>query len=300
MGKIVKGVMTDGNVIAQIDYKSLANLPTIDATIIDGSKNAVQGNAVYDAISSINTQLSKKLDATNGKAADSEKLGGKSPEHYVSQADLQQFAEDMGLEVDANTGAIESLSTLLNTKLDAKAQAVDSAKLNGQGASYYATKTAVDAAQKAANDAQTTANSAMSNATSAGTVANNANTTANTVRDNIAKAGNVVTSHFAQHASVVSNTPYEITVFTAPETGMYFMEGYANYGMANTTGYRLLKIDVAMGEVKLAPIANTDQWVTQFCVVYCAAGQEIKMILKQTSGDTLDTTYGFRYSYIKL
>lgn len=163
MAIYVKKVMTENGPVS-IDYQSLANLPTIDATIIDGSKNAVQGNAVYDAVNNINTQLSKKLDATNGKAADSEKFGGQSPEYYVSQADLQKFAEDMGLEVDANTGAIESLGELLNTKLDATAQAVDSAKLNGQEASYYATQTAV-------NDAQTTADAAMSSATTANTVA---------------------------------------------------------------------------------------------------------------------------------
>ena len=179
MAIYVKQVMTkDGP--AQIDYKSLANLPTIDATIIDGSKNAVQGNAVYDA-------LANKL-GINATAANSAKFGGQPPSYYVSNEDLQQFAEDMGLEVDANTGAIESLGELLNTKLDATAQAADSAKLNGQAASYYATKTGVDAAQKsandaqqAANDAQATANQAVSSATSAGTTATEALNKVNTL-----------------------------------------------------------------------------------------------------------------------
>lgn len=56
--KIVKGVMTiDG--VAQIDYTSLANLPTIDTIPTFRSANAVQSGAVYDA-------LAGKMDATNG------------------------------------------------------------------------------------------------------------------------------------------------------------------------------------------------------------------------------------------
>ena len=163
MADYVKQVMTINGPVP-IDYESLANLPTIDSTVIDGSTNAVQGGAVYNA-------LEGKLDAKDGKAADSLLFGGQSPEYYVSNEDLQKFAEDMGLEVDQNTGAIESLATLLGTKLDADAQAVDSAKLAGEDPSYYATKAAVDAAQQSADDAQTTADAAMSSATTANTVA---------------------------------------------------------------------------------------------------------------------------------
>ena len=148
MADYIKQVMTiDGP--KSIDYQSLANLPTIDATVKAGSTNAVQGRAVY-------TELQKKLDASDGKAADSILFGGQPPEYYVSNEDLQKFAEDMGLEVDQNTGAIESLATLLDTKLDADVQAVDSAKLGGQEPSYYATRTELDdvseAAQSSIND----------------------------------------------------------------------------------------------------------------------------------------------------
>lgn len=175
MADYVKQIMTiDGP--KPVDYQSLANLPTIDSTIIDGSTNAVQSGAVYDAISNINTQLSKKLDASNGKAADSVLFGGKEPSHYVSQEDLQKFSEDLGLgdiesDVGSNASAIQSLGTILNNKLDKDAQAVDSAKLGGQTPSYYATA-------QATADAQATANNAMSSATSAGTTASEAKTAA--------------------------------------------------------------------------------------------------------------------------
>ena len=144
--KIVKGVMTiDG--IAQVDYESLANLPTIDVVPTFGSRNAVQSNGVYNA-------LSKKLDASDGKAADSKLLGGKAPEYYATAESVQLLSE----EVDNNIStAITEINTSINeineqinseengldTKLDKDAQAVDSAKLDGQAPSYYAVKTEV-------------------------------------------------------------------------------------------------------------------------------------------------------------
>lgn len=162
MATYVKKVMTESGPV-QIDYKSLANLPTIDATIIDGSKNAVQGNAVYDAISNINTQLSKKLDATNGKAADSEKLGGHAPSYFATASDVQTIAEELGLKLDGSIeDTAENLNKIqeaLNAKFNAQGQALDAAKLGGQDPSYYATK-------QEAQDAQATANAAQSAITS--------------------------------------------------------------------------------------------------------------------------------------
>lgn len=161
--KLVKKVMTkDG--VASIDYLSLANLPTIDDTVLSGSTNAVQSHAVYNA-------LEGKLDSMNGKAADAYKLNGQPPEYYATASAVQTLTDTLNLKFDPETGEITgdidnikdniaSINNMLDTKLDANAQAVDSAKLGGQKPSYYATATAV-------SNAQTTADAAMSNATSA-------------------------------------------------------------------------------------------------------------------------------------
>lgn len=173
--KLVKKVMTkDG--AASIDYLSLANLPTIDDTVISGSTNAVQSNAVYNA-------LEGKLDSMNGKAADAYKLNGQLPEYYATASAVQTLTDTLNLKFDPETGEITgdidnikdniaSINNILDTKLDVNAQAVDSAKLGGQEPSYYATATAV-------SNAQTTADAAMSSATSAGNVANAAMPKAN-------------------------------------------------------------------------------------------------------------------------
>lgn len=168
MADFIKQVMTSGGP-KQIDYTALANLPTIDAQVISGSTRAVQGRAVFNELKTVKEDIESLEDKfnVNGQALDSAKFGGYLPSHYVSQADLQQFSDDLGLgDIESNVGdnasAIQSLGTILNNKLDKDAKAADSAKLNGQAASYYATASAVSTAQQSANDAQTTATGAMS------------------------------------------------------------------------------------------------------------------------------------------
>lgn len=171
--KVVKGVMTvDG--IAAIDYESLANLPTIDDVPTNGSTNAIQSDAVYKA-------LEGKLDANDGKAADSILFDGKTSDYYATAEAVQAIEEALGVNTEGDNAVSETITTiqsdiqsLIDTKLDKTAQAVDSAKLGGQVPSYYATATAV-------SDAQTTANAAQSSATTAGNNATSALTKINTL-----------------------------------------------------------------------------------------------------------------------
>lgn len=154
--KTVKGVMTVDGVVL-VDYNSLANLPTIDGTVIEGSTNAVQGAAVY-------TALEGKLDAKDGKAADSILFGGQAPEYYATAESVQSLTEEVNNNITEAISEINTqIETILDTKLDKTAQAVDSAKLGGQDPSYYATKTEVNDAQLTADNALSTANQAMLN-----------------------------------------------------------------------------------------------------------------------------------------
>lgn len=137
--KIVKGIQTiDG--IAQVDYESLANLPVTDSIPTKGSENAIQSGAVYDA-------LETKLDAKDGKAADTILFGGKAPEYYATAEKVQGLEEALGINTEGDSatskvieGIQDDIQGLLKNKLDATAQAVDSAKLGGQEPSYYAVK----------------------------------------------------------------------------------------------------------------------------------------------------------------
>ena len=160
MADYIKQVMTkDGP--RQIDYTALANLPTIDAQVINGSTNAVQGRAVYNELKTLSET---KLDAVNGKAADSEKLGGYTPGYYATASDVQKIADELGLKLDGNiedtSENLNNITKLLNERFNEQGQALDAAKLGGQEPSYYATA-------QAATDAQTTADNALSTALAA-------------------------------------------------------------------------------------------------------------------------------------
>lgn len=160
MAEYITQVMTNEGP-KQIDYTALANLPTIDDMVAENSTNAVQGGAVY---TELQTLRNTKLDAVNGKAADSEKLGNQLPSYYATAANVQKIAEELGLKLDGNiedTAAnLNQIQEALNARFNEQNQALDAAKLDGKEPSYYATA-------QAASDAQTTANNAMNIATQA-------------------------------------------------------------------------------------------------------------------------------------
>ena len=151
MSDIVKGIMTI-NGVKPIDYESLANLPTIDNMPTRGSKNAVQSGAVY-------TALEGKLDAQNGKAADSILFGGQAPEYYATAEKVQNIEEALGLNADGDaqtSKVIEDIQQDIDTlekKFNVTGQALDAEKLGGQLPSYYATDEAVKNAQSTADNA---------------------------------------------------------------------------------------------------------------------------------------------------
>ena len=160
MATYVKQIMTEDGP-KQIDYQALANLPTIDTTVKSGSTNAVQGGAVY-------AELQKKLDAEDGKAADSILFGGQAPEYYATKAEIDDISEALGLNTEGDKAISETINKmkedvqgLLGTKLDKDAQAADSAMLGGKTPDHYASKTEVDNAQLTADNAWTEAQKAM-------------------------------------------------------------------------------------------------------------------------------------------
>lgn len=76
--KTVKGIMTtDG--LAGIDYSAIVDAPNIEQMISDATTNTE--GVIYQ-------ELAKKLDATDGKAADSVLFGGQAPEYYAKASDL--------------------------------------------------------------------------------------------------------------------------------------------------------------------------------------------------------------------
>lgn len=113
MADYVKQVMTkDGP--KPIDYQSLANLPTIDATVIAGSTNAIQGGAVYNA-------LEGKLDAYDGKAAsaqDSDKLGGQLPSYYATTQSVETLKGNLEGSVSDSISELETSKAPVNHAVD--------------------------------------------------------------------------------------------------------------------------------------------------------------------------------------
>ena len=184
--KIVKGVMTNEG-IAQVDYESLANLPTIDSTVISGSKRAVQGGAVY-------TALQGKLDKT-AKAADSALFGGQAPTYYATASSVQTLEDNL---TDNVTVALENLQGEINKKAPNNHASTATTYGVGNGSNYghiklsdstsstsdvsggiaatpAAVKNAYDRATKGINDAvaaQAVADAAQSSATDALTKVN--------------------------------------------------------------------------------------------------------------------------------
>lgn len=184
--KTVKGVMTlDG--VAKIDYTALANLPTIDSTVISGSNRAVQGGAVY-------TALQGKLDKT-AKAADSALFGGQAPTYYATASSVQALENDLTGNV---TVALENLQGEINNKAPNNHASTATTYGVGNGSNYghiklsdstsstsgvsggiaatpAAVKSAYDRATKGINDAaaaQAVADAAQSSATDASTKVN--------------------------------------------------------------------------------------------------------------------------------
>ena len=183
MSDTIKGVMTkDG--VKPIDYRALANLPTIDSTPTNKSTNAIQSGAVY-------TALTGKL-GTTAQAADSAKLGGKSPDYYAKADHSHSAGEIAGgvLSVaKGGTGATTAEDALKNlgamptsggkfTGSITFAEGADIINEDGQslletltylGTTLGTTTTTANNAKTSAADAQTTANSAQSTATDAKT-----------------------------------------------------------------------------------------------------------------------------------
>ena len=129
---------TKSEVDAKLDTADVAN--NLNTTVSGKALDARQGAALE----------ASKLDKT-AQAADSAKLNGQSASYYAtkSEVDTKLATADVannlnttasGKALDARQGA-----ALEDSKLDKTAQAADSAKLNGQIASYYATKSEVDA-----------------------------------------------------------------------------------------------------------------------------------------------------------
>ena len=145
--KLVKGVMTAEGV-AYIDYNAVRNTPDINKAITDATQSGV-----------IFTALEGKLDV-DAQAVDSAKLGGQAPEYYATAEKVQDLEEALGINAEGDSAVSttikniqEDIQDLSNTKLDTTAKAVDSAKLNGQDPSYYATSESVTTAQQTADDA---------------------------------------------------------------------------------------------------------------------------------------------------
>ncbi len=104
MSDTVKGVMTkDG--VKPIDYRALANLPTIDSVPADKSTNAIQSGAVY-------TALAGKL-GTSAQAADSAKLGGVAASSYATKNDLTTLENTLN---GSDTTINQSITNLQNGK----------------------------------------------------------------------------------------------------------------------------------------------------------------------------------------
>ena len=171
MADFIKQVMTsDGP--KQIDYTALANLPTIDAQVINGSTNAVQGRAVFNELRTVKEDIDSLEDKfnENGQALDSAKFGGYTPSYYATASDVQTIAKELGLKLDGNiedtAENLNKITEALNARFNEHGQALDAAKFGGQDPDYYATQEGLNSVQQtigqSASDAQTTANNAMS------------------------------------------------------------------------------------------------------------------------------------------
>lgn len=84
--KTVKGIMTTEG-LAGIDYSAIVDAPNIEQMISDATTNTE--GVIYQ-------ELAKKLDATDGKAADSVLFGGQAPEYYAKAEDLGALEEELG------------------------------------------------------------------------------------------------------------------------------------------------------------------------------------------------------------
>lgn len=84
------------------DYTDLSNTPTVDSTIIDGSTNAVEGNAVYDA-------LALKSDTGHTHSA-SEVLDSTAHSNLDTSANATQAA--INSAIDTKIGALLSIELI--------------------------------------------------------------------------------------------------------------------------------------------------------------------------------------------
>lgn len=169
MADYIKRVMTsDGP--KQMDYTALANLPTIDSTVRAGSTNAVQGGAVY-------TELAKKLNAVNGKAAsshDSDKLDGQTPDYYATAQSVKDLRGDLEGSVSDSLEELSNTKAPVNHAVSATTYGVGDNSKYGHvklsdstestddvSAGFAATPGAVKKAYDLANTANNTASAAM-------------------------------------------------------------------------------------------------------------------------------------------
>ena len=129
MADYIKQVMTkDGP--KQIDYTALANLPTIDAQVTENSSHAVQSGAVYN-------ELKNKLDAKDGKAANSILFDGKSIDYFATAEDLDELQRSLDDKLDVSVS--QNIQDIMN-KFNAEGQALDAAQLGGKSPDFYITK----------------------------------------------------------------------------------------------------------------------------------------------------------------
>ena len=154
---------------------------------------------------------------------------------------------------------------------------------SGASAGIAATPTAVKSAYDLANTANTTATSAKN--------------TADTLYSNFL---NIATSNFTDTLTGTlssSNTEQQITLFTAPSTGLYIIDGYIEFD-SNATGYRSARLQTQMGGTLCAPVSGALTRIAFNQTVYISKNTTITLSARQTSGSSLGYSARAKYSCI--
>ena len=90
-----------------------------------------------------------------------------------------------------------------------------------------------------------------------------------------------------------------ITVLTAPQSGLYFIEAVASYG-TNANGFRRAGLSTQMSNAQLPANEGYPTSIVIEQAVYVGAGTNVVLNLMQNSGSTLAVTVNAKYSYIPL
>ena len=111
---------------------------------------------------------------------------------------------------------------------------------------------------------------------------------------------NIATSNFTDTLTGTlssSNTEQQITLFTAPSTGLYIIDGYIEFD-SNATGYRSARLQTQMGGTLCAPVSGALTRIAFNQTVYISKNTTITLSARQTSGSSLGYSARAKYSCI--